>query len=1085
MDSYIEVPNYIYSLKEMNSSHLNGFFVEKNNSASVFTLDKLRKIYKDNKMLFFDVRDELILRGFIFHNDKPTNILPTVKKLQNPLIIVEKSRTSKYKTIDFMKHGIPSFTTRFKVSDDSFFNCVPIKNFAHLNGSINLKELQNDFVSAGFNVERANIVRDRVEEGSNDYTLEEGHEGDTTPPSPAKLKITIVYDSGYYYSFRKYCQINNLITMGEIKPSDFEHYRNIKGVGVTKVKKVKALYDEVMNGHVLIAGEEDTHDDIEAPLISFNPLITEPYMIDEYFQEKQYNQFLSFTQELGLKDLRGLKKKHLYQFSGLKMIGKKKVQVVKERIEELDQKLNNPELIIFKTGPLGEFFQSYTVNECLRILGKNERVRIDTKLADLENQNVKTFPNSVDRQILFNLSLQLRNYETPAKITSEAAKALTERQMFILEKKVKDAWTLEDVGNRVELTRERVRQILKKIFEVTEERLQKNKLNEIIFILLGEKDYYTKEDLTAIFGDQMSFFKMICQNDRILCYEENYELYFVSKDKRDHFVASIEKQLDNLPEIVMKDDLYALIFNPYMENGDISPTDILEKNHYNDYGACYSKYKLTAKDVAELMFQHDFKGPVRMKEESFKSIRVLAREKYQFELSDSFRSFLGRVNESELTILVGRQTFQLLDTDQYNKEMLADCREYMENVFKSRTEMNISELYKAFQTKLQKTIISTDEHLYSIMKYYYGEDFVFGKGNTLNIYKSEENKITEGERLRRFILNQEKGITTKNAIMETLKWTKTKVEALTYQNEDILSWGTNKYRATGDWLDDQYISELTTLTYQLLKKGYTTMMQIYEETVFSDTLSVFIEKEGIDHYDKLSSIVKFIMPELDIRQLLIFSDNSQYDSIEDILIKQHCWPITRKELNKFFDKLGYVSITANMAINDMILNHRLVEIDMGLYMPVDHVEVSETVMKQLAQYVEEKMGDQQYLVLKNLEGYTSQLPPIDWPWTPYLINSLITSHGYRSLKELHGDYRYDRLVITPNDSLYEKQEELIYDVLKDDYKGGRHESEVAGYLMDNGLINKTTTSKLPRSLTRGSGLITLDSIGMVILKGEG
>lgn len=1085
MNRYIEMPSYIHTIKEVNSSHLKEFFAGINNSARAITLDKLRKIYKENRMHFFDVRDELILRGFVFHTDKPTNILPSIQELQNPFIVVENSRTSKYETIDFVKHGIPSFTSRFKVSDDSFFNCIPLENFAHLNGAVDLKELKDDFIRAGFIVERATSVRDRVEEGSNEYPLEEEQARDSKNSSLGNLKINKVYESGYFYSFRKYCRINNLKTMGEIKPSNFEDYQEIKGVGVTKVKKAKTLFDEVMNGQVPAAAEEESLSDMEAPLIRFNPLITEPYKIDEYFQENRYKQFLAFTQEQGLEDLRGLKKKHLYQFNGLRGIGKKKVQDVKDLIEELDQKLNNPELFVFRVGPLGNFFKSFTVNECLELLRNKERVSVDRKLTDLEGLDINTVSNIEDSQILFNLSLQLRDYETPAKIIAETAQALSKRQLFVLVKRIRDEWTLEEVGKSVKVTRERVRQILEKVLKVTEKRLNKNKLKEIIFILLEEKEYYTKDDLAAVLGDQMSFFDMICQNDRIFYYEENYKLYFVSKDKRDNFIAFIEKQIDDLPNIVMKDDLYALIANPYMENGDISPVDILEKNHYKDYGACYSRYTLRTKDVAELMFKHDFKGPIRMEEESFKDIQDLAREKYKFELSDSFRSFLGRVNDSDLTILVDRQTFQLLDTNQYDKELLVACRDYMKNIFESRAEMNISEIYKAFHSELEQTIISTDEHLYSILKHYYGEDFIFGKGNTLNIYRSEEDKITEGERLRRFILNQEKATTTKNVIMETLKWTKTKVEAFTSQNEEIFSWGTNTYRVAGDWLEHQYISELTALTYQLLEKGYTTMMEIYEETLFNDTLSIFRDKEGIDHYDKLSSIVKYVMPKLEIRQLLILSADSPYDSIEDILIKQHDWPMTRKEVNRFFDKLGYVSITANMAINDMILNHRLVEIDMGTYLPRDHVEVSESIMKQLAQYIEEKRGDQPFLVLKNVEGYTSQLPPIDWPWTPYLINSLVTSHGYRSLKELHGDYRYDRLVITPNDSPYERQEELIYDVLKDDYTGGRHESEVADWLMDKGLIKKTATSRLPRSLTRGSRLIKVDSIGRVTLKGEG
>ncbi len=99
-------------------------------------LDYLREIYASNQSLFFDIRDELTLRGIKIQSKVPNNYLPSADLVSTDRLLVQEWG-EKYLNINFDLLGLNNFLSRFNVVDDTFFNQIPIEGFIRLNSGLN------------------------------------------------------------------------------------------------------------------------------------------------------------------------------------------------------------------------------------------------------------------------------------------------------------------------------------------------------------------------------------------------------------------------------------------------------------------------------------------------------------------------------------------------------------------------------------------------------------------------------------------------------------------------------------------------------------------------------------------------------------------------------------------------------------------------------------------------------------------------------------------------------------------------------------------------------------------------------------
>lgn len=159
--------------------------------------------------------------------------------------------------------------------------------------------------------------------------------------------------------------------------------------------------------------------------------------------------------------------------------------------------------------------------------------------------------------------------------------------------------------------------------------------------------------------------------------------------------------------------------------------------------------------------------------------------------------------------------------------------------------------------------------------------------------------------------------------------------------------------------------------------------------------------------------------------------------------------------------------------------------DLGKLYPAEKLEVSDAVVSELVQLVEEARDEKEYISLHNLKGYKRRLPHIGFEVEPFPYETILVENGYRHITKIISDYRYDKIVMVKEDSSISSFEELVHFVLKHEYAGNMHERSVYDFLVEKGIVREqdSPSSKvLPHELKNVDNLVNVDELGIVTLR---
>lgn len=138
----------------------NGYFVE---------LDYFRRLYLENKNVFYQISKELVFRGGEFSLEKESPLFPKVEFTQSDLIILDSElKDDAFKKIDYDVFGIQQFIQMFNIENNYFFDHVPIEGFKVLNlSNISISYLKKRFEESGFSITQySSGFRDKTEENT-------------------------------------------------------------------------------------------------------------------------------------------------------------------------------------------------------------------------------------------------------------------------------------------------------------------------------------------------------------------------------------------------------------------------------------------------------------------------------------------------------------------------------------------------------------------------------------------------------------------------------------------------------------------------------------------------------------------------------------------------------------------------------------------------------------------------------------------------------------------------------------------------------------------------------------------------------
>ncbi|MFS0862044.1 sigma factor-like helix-turn-helix DNA-binding protein [Fredinandcohnia sp. 179-A 10B2 NHS] len=891
------------------------------------------------------------------------------------------------------------------------------------------------------------------------------------------LSIRNVFQANKYNSFRRFCAKKGIHYLQEIKDEDMLEFAHAKGVGAGRLKDVQERLSEL--------------DFLPKDTSSTETIITSGMKINDLFMDNKYILFREFCVNHQITTVDEITASHMTEFARVPGVGKKKLEYINELIK------SNRSVQVVSQGIQFDDAELYEIVREVRVSALLEAFRVEgdtvsqSTLEDINGLKLEDIEDQFTNQQIIELHRKVRKAKKPVSLMNELKESLRGNQYEILKFRYGQKLTLEETGKHFNVTRERVRQIAAKALKYVKQFLGRNYFYSVVSLLSSSKSLITSDELLALVGKENDFILEILKEDvKGFTYFEKLDAFFFTPEKKikfdvlDNFIADLpatfylnefEDSLEDILETLGVEDPSLPIIQKLIEHYGFLP-----------YGELYSRGKLTISDVLEILFKNFISEPLRLDEEGYDYLQSLAKKHLNYELSSSLRAVDARLRDTEQIILVDRSTFAWFDKDSFDQRIISKIDDYLKKQLKISPVINIEEVFTEFEDELKEINIHTKLHLYSIVRYFLDDDYNIGKGNTLNIFKTDDDKQNiEGTLLA--LIDSLGGYCDKTELKDRLGWKQTKIDLGISSSRKLLGWGTNKViifdRIGLTEKDKHNLIEFTNKN--LTKDGFTTSGLLLREMKFDPNLSSLITKKGIDDSIKLSSIIKILMPELKGHSNYLYLDGCQFTTFEDVIINHFDGETTRKALQDFIVNYGYKEVMASGLLKKLLEQRAFIESDVDKLYPTSKLNISENVIETLVDFIEESRSGKEFVSLSNLKGYKRSLPDIGLRWNPYLIKSILIMNGYRQITKIISNYRYDKIIVVKLDSKIKTFEELVHFVLKNEYEGNMHERSVYDFLVEKGILREQDSpySKvLPHELKNFSNLISVDSLGIVTLR---
>lgn len=1081
----------VVDIDEIQSERIRKFMRESKREGDKFSIDYFRAMFQNNREEFMVLMDELALRGFTFHTVKRNNLLPNYSDKFSSYIKVTRDEEA-YKNLDLNLLGIAGMFNRFDVVSDLFFHKIPLQRFTHLNANISVEVVKREFEKLGFHVEenRAESLMNQDSDSTLVYKVSETREPTVLKEEKLNYRFTVahVFENNKFLSFQRYCLEQQIRFVDELTEEIIQKYALSDGVGVKKVLNVREKFQEI--GYCLSTRsfkKKDVLPKKERPVPVI--LYSGSFPVQEVFAENKFNKFRQFCASHKLVTVGDIKSTHLDKFGSTLGIGKKKHVEVMEIMTEYESTKWEAQKVNFQNCVLYEELKHIPVSNILKAF----QFKIDTEssktieeLNGLKRMEITDF----DSEIIMELQQKLSKVVKPKEVGDALKSALKENEYKVIKYRFEEKLTLEETGSHFSVTRERVRQIEAKAIKKISQRLGLIYFYHTIFLMSPSKSFITREELTQILGEESLYIVEILKEGELgFTYFEKLDAFFFNTNKEFEFL-SVDDFFGDLPSPFFFEDYQAALEEVLENIGVEEPSlpmieNLIENYGFHRNGEIYAKWKLSLTDVLDILFKNYIKEPLRIDEEGVEYLASLAKKYLNYTISSTLRGVDARLRDCPNIMLVDSATFEWFDLDSFESEIIEEIDHYIRKRFEVVDVINVEELFNEFNEKLQALYVHTKLHLYSLLRYFLDEKYVVGKGNTLNIFKNDSNKLTIEQSLIKVITSLD-GYCEKTQIQEELQWQMYKIDLGISASQKLLPWGKNKvilFEKVG--LSDQEKAGLISLTKKMLKDGFTTTGILYKELMFDPSLSSIISKRGIDDQWKLSSILKIIIPELKGHVNFIYVEGSSFTSFESVMIHHFQEETTRKELSSFAVDFGYKEVMASNMMKNLLEQEAFVDIDLDKLYPGDKLRIDKEAVHELLMLVEEFQGDAAFLPLSKISGYRRRLPSIDFRWNPYLMKTILLRNGYRQITKIMNDYRFDKLLMVKEDSPLKTFEELVHHVLKNEYDGNMHQTQVYDFLVEKGILreqDRLYSKVLPHELKDFDNLVNVDSLGIVTLR---
>ena len=553
-----------------------------------------------------------------------------------------------------------------------------------------------------------------------------------------------------------------------------------------------------------------------------------------------------------------------------------------------------------------------------------------------------------------------------------------ERNRLIFQGRVRGE-TLQDLGERFEITRERVRQIDAKIVRKAREWFLRSRTGQRLFLDLSEDNFLPVGviiDYVGEFGPEtVSIFKECCGKEYF--YDNVLDGFTLNKPS-DYSV--LNDFFDSLPDMLREDVLDDMLAKAGIKEKYLPEAiaHFLEEN-FNHTGSIYHRSRFSLTNVYSETLRKFYPDGMHMDDGEIAKFKEHVNHEYQIDLSDkNTRSIITII--SKVGFLCGRGRYKPRDErDQISPQLARKIR-----IFIERNPSPIiwsSAIYNVFEAPLKQEGIDNRYYMFSILKELFGDKWFFRKD-----YVSKDKSISSlYDAIVDFISSFKYPITKEELLKHFPGITDVSISQA-IADSDVLNLFGSYVSASRLTLDDDDVSYFKRKLEQTLTEGDI----CYVRDLYSE---IYVERPGLLSRNfittgfKLFSVLEYLFSEdYNFSRPFIAREGAEIKSIQSVLkeIVFESDVIAFEDVRAFADDHNYAiaSVTdfcASCNDSHLMINARELA-------SMDHIGITE----EIARTVEQLILDEVTTVtpIANLKCI-SQFPKLKIEWNAWLVYSLL------------------------------------------------------------------------------------------------
>lgn len=551
------------------------------------------------------------------------------------------------------------------------------------------------------------------------------------------------------------------------------------------------------------------------------------------------------------------------------------------------------------------------------------------------------------------------------------------RLHFIASERAKHA-TLESVGNKIGVTRERVRQIEAKAFRKFRSWELRNRTLLKVFIDLNEETALSSMEIEKYLGDYGKIFIYFIKSNLYenFTFDKQLDMFIVEGNS---LTENVQVYVEGLPETFNEKKLDQIIQQAEedYEYPRKMVVSVINEN-YKKTGEVYHRTRLTLANIyADVLKNYYPEGMHIYNEQEIEKFKQIVLEEYGIELTQRNRA-IGAVL-SRVGILCGRGIYRINDKRFMSTELANRIYNYIENSEHSIFMTNT--IFSIFERELLSEDITNKYFLQGVLHELYGSEWIFRR----DYISKDENFTTIYSGIISFIKKSPYPV-SKKEIFEAFPGVTEIVVNISVSDPDVLNLFGDYMHSSRLKLTDGEISYLKSLVDEVLDyKGVCHCKEIYE-IIKNDNPSLLKNNSILFPFSMYSLLEYLFGDNFNFSRPFVAKPHVKIEKMNDIL----------KEMVRESECIDINDITTFAREHHFIINSILDFVDScnDTHLLINGTEVmkieSTGVTKEIVEQIEKEIWEEagKTMPIAQLQC-VNRFPKISIDWSEWLIYSAL------------------------------------------------------------------------------------------------